>query len=94
MNGVSPRRAKFRNDIQKRKVQELAWDLWVNHLKEACAKPREALIELESAAKVIVMTVNLHQHQGHSVKSKHVKQPRIEKVQEVTFVTFQSYSKF
>lgn len=83
LNGVSPRRAKFRNDIQKRKVQELAWDLWINHLKEACAKPREALIELENAAKVIVKAVNAHQLPVNSVKAKHVKQPRIEKVQEV-----------
>ncbi|VDM61213.1 unnamed protein product [Angiostrongylus costaricensis] len=67
--GVTARRSKFRGEIQRRKVQKLAWGLWKNHLKEARAKPREALIELQRAAVCI--------------QSKHVKQPRIEKVQEL-----------
>ncbi|KJH41368.1 HECT-domain protein [Dictyocaulus viviparus] len=84
--GMTARRAKFRSEIQRRKVQELAWGLWNNHLKEARAKPREALIELQRAAVCIqaidaVTTANLIA--GISIKSKHVKQPRIEKVQEL-----------
>lgn len=47
---MTARRSKFRGEIQRRKVQELAWELWNNHLKEARAKPREALIELQKAA--------------------------------------------
>lgn len=47
---MTARRSKFRGEIQRRKVQELAWELWNNHLKEARAKPREALIELQRAA--------------------------------------------
>ncbi|KAJ1366082.1 hypothetical protein KIN20_026670 [Parelaphostrongylus tenuis] len=82
--GMTARRSKFRGEIQRRKVQELAWSLWTNHLKEARAKPREALIELQKAAICIqdaVTTANLIA--GISIKSKHVKQPRIEKVQEL-----------
>ncbi|KAK6057909.1 hypothetical protein COOONC_04534, partial [Cooperia oncophora] len=82
-HGMTARRSKFRGEIQRRKVQELAWELWNNHLKEARAKPREALIELQRAAICIqdaVTTANLIA--GISIKSKHVKQPRIEKVQE------------
>ncbi|WKY07585.1 hypothetical protein Q1695_007222 [Nippostrongylus brasiliensis] len=83
-HGMTARRSKFRGEIQRRKVQELAWELWNNHLKEARAKPREALIELQKAAICIqdaVTTANLIA--GISIKSKHVKQPRIEKVQEL-----------
>lgn len=83
-HGMTARRSKFRGEIQRRKVQELAWELWNNHLKEARAKPREALIELQRAALCIqdaVTTANLIA--GISIKSKHVKQPRIEKVQEL-----------
>ncbi|KIH67050.1 HECT-domain protein [Ancylostoma duodenale] len=83
-HGMTARRSKFRGEIQRRKVQELAWELWNNHLKEARAKPREALIELQKAAVCIqdaVTTANLIA--GISIKSKHVKQPRIEKVQEL-----------
>ncbi|KAK5970210.1 E3 ubiquitin-protein ligase hecd-1 [Trichostrongylus colubriformis] len=83
-HGMTARRSKFRGEIQRRKVQELAWELWNNHLKEARAKPREALIELQRAAICIqdaVTTANLIA--GISIKSKHVKQPRIEKVQEL-----------
>uniref|UniRef100_A0A1I7WSM5 E3 ubiquitin-protein ligase n=1 Tax=Heterorhabditis bacteriophora TaxID=37862 RepID=A0A1I7WSM5_HETBA len=83
-HGMTARRAKFRCEIQRRRVQELAWELWNSHLKEARAKPREALIELQNAAACIqdaVTTANLIS--GLSMKTKHVKQPRIEKVQEL-----------
>lgn len=58
-HGVSTRKMKFRQDIQKRKVQELAWKLWNDHLKEAHAKPREALVRLENAARTIEVSILL-----------------------------------
>ncbi|EGT38408.1 hypothetical protein CAEBREN_30160, partial [Caenorhabditis brenneri] len=56
-HGVTTRKIKFRQDIQKRKVQELAWKLWNDHLREAHAKPREALLKLEEAARTIEVTL-------------------------------------
>ncbi|CAL2040217.1 unnamed protein product [Caenorhabditis brenneri] len=56
-HGVTTRKIKFRQDIQKRKVQELAWKLWNDHLREAHAKPREALLKLEEAARTIEGTL-------------------------------------
>ncbi|PIC33910.1 hypothetical protein B9Z55_013719 [Caenorhabditis nigoni] len=82
-HGVTTRKMKFRQDIQKRKVQELAWKLWNDHLKEAHAKPREALVRLEEAARLIESCL-------HSVKTasnyKHrsAKHARIERIQEYT----------
>ncbi|CDK13343.1 E3 ubiquitin-protein ligase [Caenorhabditis elegans] len=80
-HGVSTRKMKFRQDIQKRKVQELAWKLWNDHLKEAHAKPREALVRLENAARTIESTIR-HVKAQSNFKHRNVKQPRIERVQE------------
>ncbi|CAI2350375.1 unnamed protein product [Caenorhabditis sp. 36 PRJEB53466] len=80
-HGVSTRKMKFRQDIQRRKVQELAWKLWNDYLKEAHAKPREALVRLEQAATTIDTTIrSIRSH--HNVKHRSAKNPRIERVQE------------
>ncbi|CAI5448918.1 unnamed protein product [Caenorhabditis angaria] len=81
-HGVSTRKIKFRVDIQKRKVQELAWKLWNDHLKEAHAKPREALVRLEKAAVTIENAVRTARAM-HVSKHKNAKQPRIERVQDL-----------
>uniref|UniRef100_A0A8R1HR92 E3 ubiquitin-protein ligase n=1 Tax=Caenorhabditis japonica TaxID=281687 RepID=A0A8R1HR92_CAEJA len=80
-HGVSTRKIKFRQDIQKRKVQELAWKLWNDHLKEAHAKPREALVRLEKAAVTIETTIR-HVKAQNNFKHRNVKQARIERVQD------------
>ncbi|CAI4227539.1 unnamed protein product [Auanema sp. JU1783] len=86
--GVTGRRAKIRNDIQRRRVQELALELWNNHLKDARAKPREALIELQNAANIIESSVSdasrdIELYGATDLKHKHKRQPRIERVQEL-----------
>ncbi|CAD6199393.1 unnamed protein product [Caenorhabditis auriculariae] len=85
-HGVSGRRIKFRTEIQRRKVQGLAWKLWIDHLKEAQAKPREALVRLEKAVKVIddaVRVANASSSALRTMKHKNMKQPRIERVQDI-----------
>ncbi|EFO85309.1 hypothetical protein CRE_21657 [Caenorhabditis remanei] len=82
LHGVTTRKMKFRQDIQKRKVQELAWKLWNDHLKEAHAKPREALVRLENAAHAIEGAVRLMKTQNN--KHRSAKHARIERVQEYT----------
>lgn len=82
VHGVTTRKMKFRQDIQKRKVQELAWKLWNDHLKEAHAKPREALVRLENAAHAIESAVRLMKTQNN--KHRNAKHARIERVQEYT----------
>ncbi|CAB3409028.1 unnamed protein product [Caenorhabditis bovis] len=81
-HGLSARKLKFRVEIQQRKVQELAWKLWNEHLKEAHAKPREALVRLEKAAVTIENAVRTAKAMRVS-KHKNVKQPRIERVQDL-----------
>lgn len=44
------RRLRFRTEARKAKLQEMAKNLWENYIKEAQAKPRDALIELQKAA--------------------------------------------
>ncbi|MFH4979391.1 hypothetical protein AB6A40_006100 [Gnathostoma spinigerum] len=43
------RRLRFRAEAQKAKLQELAKELWEKYLREARAKPRDALVELRKA---------------------------------------------
>lgn len=45
---------QFKAEAQKQKVHDLAKDLWDNYLKQAKTKPRDALIELQNAAKFIL----------------------------------------
>uniref|UniRef100_A0A1I7V093 E3 ubiquitin-protein ligase n=1 Tax=Caenorhabditis tropicalis TaxID=1561998 RepID=A0A1I7V093_9PELO len=80
-HGVTTRKMKFRQDIQKRKAQELAWKLWNDHLREAHAKPREALVLLENAARMIETNMRLMKAQTN-FKHRTPKQARIERVQE------------
>lgn len=80
-HGMTTRKMKFRQDIQQRKVQELAWKLWNDHLKEAHAKPREALVRLENAARIIETTMR-HVKAQNNFKHRSAKQARIERVQE------------
>ncbi|KAL3982231.1 HECT-domain (ubiquitin-transferase) family protein [Acanthocheilonema viteae] len=47
------RRLRFRAETQKAKLQEMAKEIWDNYLKEAQAKPRDALVELQKASSTI-----------------------------------------
>lgn len=47
IHGLSGKKAKIRNELQRLKVNDLAWNLWEGHLKNGRAKPREALVELQ-----------------------------------------------
>ncbi|TKR70253.1 hypothetical protein L596_022299 [Steinernema carpocapsae] len=47
------RRAKYRNEGQKQRVKELGTEIWDSYLNEAKMKPREALVQLKDACKVV-----------------------------------------
>lgn len=47
------RRIRFQLETQRQKVKDLARDLWQQYLKEAKAKPRDALVELQKDSSII-----------------------------------------
>ncbi|KAK0408812.1 hypothetical protein QR680_004174 [Steinernema hermaphroditum] len=47
------KRAKFRSEGQRNRVQDLATEIWDSYLNEAKMKPREALVQLKDACKIV-----------------------------------------
>ncbi|CAJ0937448.1 unnamed protein product, partial [Mesorhabditis belari] len=58
-------------EMQRKRVQELAWEVWDKYLKDAKTKPRDALLHLQEATSCI----------QEFVKSTLMKKKNIEHVQ-------------
>ncbi|PAV66473.1 hypothetical protein WR25_22510 isoform C [Diploscapter pachys] len=82
-HGTSTKRRKLCNEIQRRRVQSLAWELWTQHLKEARTKPREVVLKLQNAAVIIHDAVMKAIQLSSISRPKQAKQPRIEQVREL-----------
>ncbi|GMS95260.1 hypothetical protein PENTCL1PPCAC_17435, partial [Pristionchus entomophagus] len=70
---------RLRSGMQAKRVQDLALDIWNKYLKEAKARPREALVQLQAASHVVLEAVREATRDLGSMTP----QPRIEKVKEL-----------
>ncbi|GMT23830.1 hypothetical protein PFISCL1PPCAC_15127 [Pristionchus fissidentatus] len=73
------RSSRLRSGMQVKRVQDLALDIWNKYLKEARARPREALVQLQAASAVVMEAVREAIRDLGSMTP----QPRIEKVKEL-----------
>jgi hypothetical protein len=84
----------FRVEVQKQKVGELAKEIWECYLKEACNRPREAILEIqkcsEELGKVSAEIIALEKS-GENQKQLDLLSNQVNKVIKIKFLNCESF---